>query len=103
MREARITMRTIDAVHAGEDVADEDLKRRGASIDRWEVGRRRRQISCASLGARRYSRTHETRLWLIWCPCSRNIDDCSLQSSLIPRGPLMVKITHPHGRTDASN
>ena len=34
MREARIAMRTIDAVWAGEEVADEDLKRMADAAER---------------------------------------------------------------------
>jgi hypothetical protein len=43
MREARIAMRTIDAVSAGGDLADEDLKRMADAAERIESRRRKRE------------------------------------------------------------
>jgi hypothetical protein len=45
MREARIAMRTIDAVWDGEEVADEDLKRMAAAAERLSSSRRSARMS----------------------------------------------------------
>jgi uncharacterized protein (UPF0335 family) len=43
MREARIAMRTIDAVHEGQNIADRDLKRIAAAVERIELRKRKLQ------------------------------------------------------------
>jgi hypothetical protein len=43
MREARIAMRSIDAVHAGGNIDGEDLKRLAAAAERIAMRRRKRQ------------------------------------------------------------
>jgi hypothetical protein len=43
IREARIAMRTIDAVRRGEEVADEDLKRMADAAERIADRRRKRE------------------------------------------------------------
>jgi hypothetical protein len=56
-RETRIAMRTINAVHEGQDIAPEDLKRTAAAVERMEVRRLKRQnervAAVATLKAKR--------------------------------------------------
>jgi hypothetical protein len=44
MREARIAMRTVDAVRKNEDVSDEGLKRMAAAVERIESRSRSREV-----------------------------------------------------------
>ena len=43
MREARIAMRTVDTVHAGEDIADDDLKRMADAAERIVSRKQKRE------------------------------------------------------------